>query len=57
MEELKQRIEKLENLVEDLIIILGRANQKVIHLSLQTSCLKKQLQENYRDATLRKNVS
>lgn len=57
MEELKQRIEKLENLVEDLIIILGRANQKVINLSLQTRCLEKQLQESYRDATLRKNVS
>ncbi|GIN86534.1 hypothetical protein J6TS2_29200 [Heyndrickxia sporothermodurans] len=57
MEELKRRIEKLENLVEDLILMLGRSNQKVINLSLQTSHLEKLLQENQNITMLKKNVS
>ncbi|QQZ09190.1 hypothetical protein [Heyndrickxia vini] len=59
MEDLKQRIEKLESLVEDLILILGRANQRVFNLSIQTTHLENQLLNNHQnDHTLsRKNVS
>ncbi|MFB7302472.1 hypothetical protein [Heyndrickxia sporothermodurans] len=47
MEELKQRIEKLENLVEDLILMLGRANQRVFNLTIQTTHLENQLLKNH----------
>ncbi|MGE8207072.1 hypothetical protein ACQKP0_21440 [Heyndrickxia sp. NPDC080065] len=57
MEDLKKRIERLENLVEDLIIMLGKANQRVVNLSLQTSFLEKQLNSKLDSTQIRKNVS
>ncbi|WP_342540426.1 hypothetical protein MHI39_24820 [Heyndrickxia sp. FSL K6-6286] len=52
MDELKLRIEKLEKVVEDLILILGKINQRAVNLSIQTNYLEKQLNDANQNITI-----
>lgn len=45
MENISKRVETLENLVEDLILILGRANQRISNLTNYTNQLEMKLQQ------------